>query len=127
MTDWRIRRFLSWAADGVARFTPHKCKIFRLLLAAAFCLPVLMLMHMTMADTITTNICIGEIGPGKCYSDPGVSFDCNFAYIFPKNTDEAASQQFCSSKSMKLINFSRIGVIGGGRCGYIFVAVTCLK
>jgi len=94
-----------------------------LLIGAAFCSTISL--QIANADPVTTNICIGDVGPGKCFP-PEASFDCAFARANPANTDKAAAELFCAKRGgANVINATRIDVHGGGACGYIVVSVTC--
>jgi hypothetical protein len=105
-------------------FRSCRTKRRRILLSLSIAICWSLLLSVTSAHAETFNICIGDVGPGRCFP-ADFSFDCGFARAHATDTDVAAAQEFCSRRKAKLINATRIDVHSGGACGYIVVSVTC--
>jgi len=74
-------------------------------------------------ETKTVQVCVGDVAPGKCWSDE--NFNCQFATANASNTDSTAARLACAKRGLRLFNYARIDVHDGDGCGYIVLSVTC--
>jgi hypothetical protein len=92
-----------------------------LVTSSAFCLLLLSLPRSALADPVTIQQCIGDVGPGRCYSE--VNYDCAFAHANPSTTDTTACTLTCAKRGADVVACVRLDVHGGGNCGYIVDSV----